>query len=345
MKHALLTGGGGAIGVHFIAHFLTNTDWHITIIDSFRHKGYKDRIVRVIKDHPDWRDRLTVIQHDLVYPFPDEMVEQIGSVDYIFHLAALSDVFWGQENPVYMFLNNVTATIMLLEYARKVQPEVFWYFSTDEVYGPVLKDEAHKEWSTHRPSNTYAASKAACEDVCHSYWRGYDVPVIISNTMNNFGEMQAPSKFPAMIQHKIERGETVTIHGNEEEIGSRFYIHSRNAADAVLYIINNFPVKHHLIGELDEPDRYHIVGDTRYTNLELAQTIAKLMDKPLKYELKDFHKDNPAHDIHYGLQDNKLRPHGWKQPTTTEDSLKSTIDWQQGKEYPEDKEWLEAYKL
>lgn len=338
MKRVLLTGGGGAIGVHVIAHLMHQTDWEVVVLDSFHHKGYKDRIRRVTRNHPTWPERLTVIQHDLTCPINPHLSQRIGHIDHILHLAALSDVFWGQENGEYIVKNNINSTLTMLEYARTIDPETFLYFSTDEVYGPVRKGEAHAEWSTHRPSNAYAASKAASEDICYAWWRaGWVKRLILTNTMNNFSEMQAPSKFPAMIQQKLERSETVTIHGNEQEIGSRFYIHSRNAADALLYILTKLPAHEHVTGELDEPDRYHIVGDTNYDNLELAQTIAKLMDKELKYELVDFHKDNPAHDIHYGLQDNKLRPHGWQQPVSTEDSLKNVIDWQQ-----RNPEWMEA---
>jgi dTDP-glucose 4,6-dehydratase len=336
MKRVLLTGGGGAIGAHFIAHFMQNTDWEVVVLDSFRHKGYRDRIKSVCKTNPEWWSRISIIHTDLVCPISKALRLQIGNVNYILHLAAMSDVFFSVENPAYVIKNNIDSTLMLLEYAKETPHDVFLYFSTDEVYGPVEKGKAHKEWATHRPSNAYSASKAASEDICYAYWRKGDANLVITNTMNNFGEMQAPSKFPAMIQTKLEKGEPIIIHGNEKEIGSRFYLHSRNAADAILYILNNLTPAKHKTGEIDEPDRYHVVGEVCLTNLELAQRIGRLMGKELKYELEDFHKDNPAHDIHYGLEDNKLRSSGWKQPLDFDESMKNTIDWQQ-----KNKEWLE----
>jgi dTDP-glucose 4,6-dehydratase len=335
MKTVLITGGAGSIGIHIIAHICHNIDWNIVVLDSFRHKGYMERITRTLKDHPDWKSRLRIIQTDLTCPINPQMIKEIGHIDYVFHLAALSDVFFSVENPVYTIQNNVNSTLVMLEYARVAKPEQFIYFSTDEVYGAVHKGEAHKEWDTHRPSNAYSASKAACEDICHAYWRGYDVPLIITNTMNNFGEMQSSSKFPVIVQKKVEAGEVVTIHGNEKETGTRFYIHSRNVADALLHIVK-LGVKHHEIGLIDEPYRYHIVGDECLSNLDMAQIIAVLMAKELKYEMVDFHKDNPAHDIHYGLQDNKLRASRWKQPVDFKTSMKNTIEWQK-----ENREWIE----
>jgi len=289
----------------------------------------------MLKSHPDWESRLTIIQHDLVCPIPPEMEARIGHIDYVLHLAAISDVFLSIENPVYTVQNNVNSTLTMLEYARKVKPEQFIYFSTDEVYGPVERGKAHREWDTHRPSNPYSASKAASEDICYCYWRSFGVPVIITNTMNNFGEMQSQSKFPVIVQKLVEKGETVTIHGNEKEAGTRFYIHSRNAADAVLRILEEGP-KQHEPGVIDEPHRYHIVGEACLTNLEMAETVAELMGKELKYKVEDFHSHNPGHDIHYGLENNNLKALGWKEPVPFKESLKNTILWQQ-----ENKEWIE----
>ena len=82
------------------------------------------------------------------------------------------------------------------------------------------------------------------------------------------------------------------------------------------------------MGEVDEPKRYNIVGDKALSNLELAQTIADLMGKELKYELQDFHKDNPAHDIHYGLDGNKLKELGFTPSKSLEECLAEVIEWQ-----------------
>jgi len=327
MKRILITGAAGSIGVNVVSHILTTTDWEVIVLDSFRHKGYRERITRIVSDHPEWDSRIKQFQHDLVCPIFPEMIKEIGQVDYILHLAALSDVFFSVENPVYTIQNNVNSTLTMLEYARIAKPEMFLYFSTDEVGGSVEKGTAHKEWMTHKPSNAYAASKAACEDICYAYWRSYDVPVVITNTMNNFGFMQSGSKFPVMVQKKVEAGEVVTIHGNESEIGTRFYIDSRISAEALLFIIG-LGAYHHKIGVVDELNRYNIVGERAVSNLSLAQTIANLMGKPLKYELVDFHRDQPAHDIHYGLDGTKLASLGFKPSKNLETCLAEVIEWQ-----------------
>lgn len=326
----LVTGIGGAIGVHMLAHIMHNTNWDVVGIDSFRHKGYYDRLTRVCQNHPDWLERIQIISHDLVAPLTDRQIEELGVIDYIINLASLSDVQGSIDDPVPFIRNNSDLMLNILEAARIIKPSVFLHFSTDEVYGSAPRDGGHEEWSTILPSNPYSASKAAQEAYAIAYWRSFNVPVIITNTMNNFGEMQGATKYPAMVQSRITNGEKVTVHAaSDGQIGTRYYLHSRNTADAVLFILKNLKPYLHRAGEIDRPDRYNIVGDKQVDNLEMAQTIAKLMGKELDYELVDFHSKQPGHDLHYGLNGDKLNKLGWKSPMSFEESMKNTIEWQQ----------------
>lgn len=327
-KRILMTGISGSIGCHFFAHIMHNTDWHVIGVASFRHKGWADKITEMLDNHPDWQDRLTMITHDLIGPFSELTKSKIGNVDYIINLASLSDVEASIQEPRYFIENNVSLITNILEFAREVKPETFIQISTDEVFGPTDGIEGYKEWSPIVPSNPYAASKACQEAISIAYWRTYNVPLIITNTMNNFGEMQQHSKFPVMIQKKIMNNESVTIHGREGDIGSRSYIHSRNFADAILFILKNLPPYLHTPDTVDKPDRYNIAGDKQLDNLELAKLIAKSMGKELTYELKDSQFSRPGHDKHYGLDDSKLKSKGWKSPVSFEVSLNNVIQWQ-----------------
>jgi dTDP-glucose 4,6-dehydratase len=148
--------------------------------------------------------------------------------------------------------------------------------------------------------------------------------------MNNFGEMQAPSKFPAFIQQCIEHDSFIPVHASHSgEIGSRYYIHSRNSADAILFILNNIKPVIHGAGEIDRPIRLNIVGDRQIDNMELVHIIAGLMGKKANAGLVYFHDNNPGHDLHYGLDGSRMKELGWKSPVSFEESMKNTIEWQQ----------------
>lgn len=338
MKKVLLTGISGSIGIHTLSQIMKNTDWEVIGTDSFRHRGFSDRLTQHFKVHPEDQKRVTIVTHDLVAPFSEFTKKKIGRVDYIINMASLSDVQASIENPVEFIQNNVSLVLNMLEYAREVKPEVFIQISTDEVYGAVSKNSSgHREWDAIVPSNPYSASKAMQEAACISYWRSYGVPLIITNTMNNWSEMQSASKYPVMVQKAIMKGDKVTVHASESgEIGSRVYIHSQNFANALIFLIKNCPPYLHEPEGVDKPDRYNIAGDKQLNNLELAQLIAKLMGKELKYEVVNFHSTRPGHDLHYGLDSSKLKTLGWKPPVGFEESLKNVIEWQL--KHPE---WIE----
>ena len=164
-KKLLCTGVSGSIGVHFLAHIFHHTDWDVVGIVSFRHRGESDKIEMMLKYHPDWRSRLTIIPHDLIGPFSERMKEKIGKIDYVINLASLSDVEASIKDPVTFIQNNVWSTLNMLEYARGADLEAFVQFSTDEVFGPCEEGQRFKEWDAIVPSNPYAASKASQEAI------------------------------------------------------------------------------------------------------------------------------------------------------------------------------------
>lgn len=315
MTKVLISGASGLIGSHVLAYFLERTDWDITCIASWRHKGNPLRITSnsAYKKH---KDRVTILTHDLTGVIPD-----IGDYDFICHIASLSHVETSVRDPVNFIENNVSITLQMLEYARKHPPKAFILFSTDEIAGSVESGASIDEWATPLPRNPYASSKLCEEAIAQGYYHTYKVPVIITNTNNAIGAMQDEEKFLPKIIKAVSAGEEVTIHTNGGQLGSRFYNPVTNMADALLFILKNLPPN---IGA-DRPDKYNIGGGKQLTNLELAQVVAKAMGKPLKYKLVDVSAVRPAYDQHYPQGGDKLVSLGWSPPVTFEEELNKII--------------------
>lgn len=323
MKRILLTGAGGFMGSHILRHLLINTDWHIVCLDSFRHKGLTDRISSALEGLDN--SRITVISHDLTVPISPIMAGRIGQIDYVINTASESHVDRSIEEPRDFIENNVQLILTMLDYIREYPVEKFIQISTDEVYGPAGADHKHKEGEPHKPSNPYSASKSAQEAICYAYWRTYGLPICITNTMNIIGELQDSEKYVIKTIKQVMNGETVTVHAAADgTIGSRFYIHARNQADALLFILRNIDFNRYGNGDIT---RYNVVGDIEVNNLELAKKIAAYVGKPLKYKLVDFHTSRPGHDLRYALDGSKLAAAGWKAPLSLWDSLQQTVEW------------------
>lgn len=330
MKKILLTGAAGFVGSHVLSHLLKHTNYKIVCLCSWKHRGAPYRILDD-RNYQENKDRVTIVTHDLISPLTEDVKRQIGKPNIILNIASESHVDRSITEPVSFIKNNVDLVLNMLEFAREVKPELFLQFSTDEVYGQAPLGINHKEWSSILPSNPYSASKSCQEEIAISYWRTYGVPLIITNTMNVFGERQDKEKFVQLCIDKIEHGEEITIHGypDGKTAGSRFYIHARNVADAVLHIVHN--VKPRMYPGVDRPERFNIVGEVEKDNLTMAQIIAGFVGKELKYKLVDFHSSRPGHDCRYALDGSKLAKIGWKPRVAFEQSLKKVVDFALGR--------------
>jgi dTDP-glucose 4,6-dehydratase len=341
----LFTGHGGFVGHHCLEYFLEHTDWELICIDSFRHKGTCRRVVEVSEDNP----RVKTYKHDLSAPIDRQLENlilnrkminsndfgsQTDDIDLIINMASESAVERSTQDPVACVRNNVDLTLNMLEFARKCPGlKQFIQISTDEVYGEAPPDGVHKEWSTIMPSNPYAASKAAQEALAISYWRTYNLPIVISNTMNLIGERQDPEKFLPKIISFVAQGKEMPIYGDSEDsIGSRIYLHAKDMADALIFLAAREPKLYSDFVESGKtwearPDRFNIVGDEEINNLELARMVAEIMSKDLKYKLIPSESARPGYDRRYGLDGSKISDLGWRHPLGLRKSLDQIVRW------------------
>lgn len=337
----LITGGAGFIGSHIVEHILRNTDWEIVSLDRLNVSGNYNRFT----DMDCWSKeghRVKPIVHDLRCTVNDQVAAQIGEVDYILHLAASTHVDRSISDPMGFVLDNVVGTTNVLQFARQQKNlKTFLYFSTDEVFGPAPEGTAYKEWDRYNSGNPYAAAKAGGEEMVLAFANTYRLPCIITHTMNVYGERQHPEKFIPMTIKKILQGEKILIHSNKDrtKAGSRFWIHGRNVAGAILFLLN-LKREDYLGNEFKGADKYNIVGEKEIDNLTMAQLIHGFIfeDKitnPLNYEMTDFHSSRPGHDLRYGLNGEKMKYLGWSLPVNFEESLRKTIQW-----YLKHKNWL-----
>lgn len=312
----LITGAAGFIGSHVVADIIENTDWHVTIIDRLDCSGNLNRLDELgAAKHP----RIKFVYHDLRGEINDLLATQLGSFDYILHLAASTHVDRSIIDPMAFVFDNVVATGYMLQFARKSGCQKFICFGTDEIFGPAPMGVRYKEWDRYKSGNPYAATKAGAEELAIAFHNTYGVPVIATHTMNVLAEMQHPEKYAPSTIRKVVLGETVKVHAYPDlkRAGSRFYIDAKHVANALRFLLEH--------GEIGE--KYNIVGAKETDNLQLAHMIADAVGKPLEYELVDFHSSRKGHDPRYALDGTKLANMGWKHPCTLEETVCRLVQW------------------
>lgn len=141
------------------------------------------------------------------------------------------------------------------------------------------------------------------------------------NCMNAIGEWQDKEKFLPKLVWKIATGQEMEIYGEPGKIGTRFYLHCKTIADALLHITKLSSITY------DRPPRYNIVGNLELNNLEMAQYVASIIGKPLNFKLIPAEAARKGYDKRYWLDGQKLAACGWKPPEDTLESIKKVVEW------------------
>ena len=202
--------------------------------------------------------------------------------------------------------------------------------------------------------NPYSASKASAEQLVRSYANTYELPCVVTNTMNIIGERQDKEKFMPLVINKVLSGDLLSIHANSDctQAGSRHYFHARNITAALIFILERTS---ELLCPHDAGSGvFNIVGELETDNLTFAKMICSAVNKvrekqysnyhsdglelSLNYEMVDFHSSRPGHDMRYALSGDKLKGMGFKYPVTLQESVDKVVEWTLR---PENKRWLE----
>lgn len=275
MTTLMMTGATGFAGRAVVNHVLNSTDWRIV---SFQ------REVGIFGN-----ERIEEWEWDIREP--DNSQAAVSGEAYFLHLGADVHALRSLIYPESFVRTNVLGTVNVLDLARQANVSIFAYVSTGEVFGG--RDEGYSnEDDPFRPSNPYAASKAAGELLVQAYGRSFGLPTLIVRSMNLFSMDQTdPSKFVPIVRNHIESGMTLKIHAQDGKPGVRQWLHVTAFASQLVDLL-----KKGTVGK-----SYHLVGE-ELTSLAVAERVAAEMGKPLKYELVRMPK---THEHRYALAVNR----------------------------------------
>ena len=230
----------------------------------------------------------------------------------IFHFAAQSHVDNSFENALSFTIDNTHATHVLIEACRRHIPDVeFIHFSTDEVYGESKKDEPFTEdEGVLRPTNPYAASKAAAEMIVRSYIESFNMNIKVIRCNNVYGPKQYPEKLIPKFKRLLREGKPCTIHGKNCANIKRAFMHVDDVVNAVDIVWKRGT--HGVI--------YNIASDDELTVIEVTHFIIETVIGTTDYDnWITYVEDRPFNDTRYFICADKLKSIGWRQEKTRED--------------------------
>ncbi|MBI5700646.1 dTDP-glucose 4,6-dehydratase [Candidatus Saganbacteria bacterium] len=315
----LVTGGAGFIGSNFIRYILSkHPDYKVINFDSLTYAGNLDNL-KDIDSNPNY----SFVKGDICNA--EDVESAISGVDAIVNFAAESHVDRSIASAGSFIQTDVYGAYILLEAVKKHKIGRFLHISTDEVYGSI-KEGSFTESHTISPNSPYAASKAGGDLIVRSYFKTFDLPLIITRSSNNYGPCQYPEKFiPLFITNALE-GKKLPLYGD-----------GKNVRDW-LYVLDNCEGLDLVLHKGREGEVYNIGGGNEKQNIEIVNII--LSELGLSQSILEYVKDRPGHDRRYSLSIEKIKKElGWEPKAKFEQGLIDTINW-----YKNNQDWWKKIK-
>ena len=312
-KVVLITGGCGFIASNFLLYMVPKyTNIQFINIDKVDYCSTVNGLKHLENCRNYWFYPTNISNCSFI-----EYILNHHKVDTIIHFAAQSHVDNSFGNSICFTQDNVLGTHYLLETTRKYgKIQRFIHVSTDEVYGEVSLAETSSEKSLLNPTNPYAASKAAAEFIVKSYYKSYQIPIIITRGNNVYGPGQYPEKLIPKFILQLIHNKKMTIHGNGSNI--RNFIYVEDVARAFEKILFNG-----IISEI-----YNIGTDNEHSVIDIAKRLhSQLSIQKELNECIEYVEDRLFNDFRYCVDSNKLLELGWRTEVDFEEGLKRTIDW------------------
>ncbi|MFA5050819.1 MAG: dTDP-glucose 4,6-dehydratase [Patescibacteria group bacterium] len=320
MKKILVTGGAGFIGSNFIHYiFKKYKNYQIVNLDKLNYCGNLENL-KDIEKNPNYK----FIKGDICDKNLIDNLLKNEKPDAIINFAAMTHVDRSILDAEEFIKTNILGVQILLEASKKYKISRFIQISTDEVYGSILKGK-FKETDILDPSSPYSASKASAELLALSYFKTYNLPVLITRSSNNYGPFQYPEKLIPLFVTNLLEGKKVPIYGDGKQVRDWLYVLDNSIAiDLVLHKGK--------IGEI-----YNIGGNSEKENIEITKNIFKILGK--NESSIEYVKDRLAHDRRYAIDSSKIKKLGWKPEYKFSEALKITVDW-----YKNNQSWWQRIK-
>jgi dTDP-glucose 4,6-dehydratase len=327
-----VVGGAGFIGSAFIRHIYSLDKYNILNYDLLTYAANPSALIQIQNGL-----NYSLVHGDII-DFEKLSVNLCKfEPNVVINFAAETHVDRSISNPLNFINTNVLGTTTLLRACSKYLSENkkiiknFKYIqvSTDEVFGDLeMGQPAFTEKSVISPSSPYSASKASADLIIKAWMRTYNFPAIITHCSNNFGPFQHSEKFIPTIIRSIVNNEPIPIYGDGKQIRDWLYVEDHVKALTAIFEMAS-------VGST-----YNIGGDNERTNLDLVNTLIKIVldqskeysefteEKILRNNLIKHIADRPGHDIRYAVNSSKLQNElGWKPSSDFEGNLAKTVEW------------------
>jgi len=307
---ALVTGAAGFIGSHLCERLLSENRDVVGVdsFDDFYDPNIKRRNINACLKNKNFQ----LVEADIRDVDAMDTIIADG-IDTIVHLAARAGVRPSIAQPLLYSDVNINGTLVLLEAAKKHKVNKFIFGSSSSVYGNNKKVPFSENDNVDFPISPYAATKKACELICHTYHSLYDISIMCLRFFTVYGPRQRPDLAIHKFSRLIEQGKSIPVYGDGTMMRDFTYIND---------IING------VIASMRNCTGFNIYNLGESRPIAVNDLIDK-MEKALgKKAMKEYLPPQPG-DVERTYADvaKAVRELGYNPATPIEEGLARFVEW------------------
>lgn len=325
----LVTGGAGFIGSAVVACLSAHARGEVVNVDKLTYAGSVDSLEGVASSAGYSFECV-----DICDPLRLDLVFERYRPAAVIHLAAETHVDRSIDNPDEFLRTNLFGTANLLQASLRFYRGLprqdarsfrFVHVSTNEVYGDLESGgAAFTEQSRYAPSSPYSATKAGSDHLVRAWYRTYGLPVIVTNSSNNFGPRQYPEKLIPHTILSLLANRPVPVYGDGTQV--RDWIYVEDHARALFTVLREGAV-----GET-----YNIGAHSTQRNIDVVRAICAMLENsaPRTHGREPYESlitlvaDRPGHDVNYAIDASKImRDLAWRPRESFASGLEKTVRW------------------
>ncbi len=318
-----VTGGAGFIGSHFIRYILRKYPWALILnYDKLTYAGDLRRLKDIAGN-----SRTKFLKGDIADFQRLRRAITLFRPQYLVNFAAETHVdrsiYCGTEEFV---TTNIEGVRSIADAVRMASPHIKKYLevSSIEVYGslPSRFKRGFREEDRLSPQSPYAATKAAGDLLCLSYFSTFNLPVVVAICANNYGPFQHPEKFIPFFVLRLMEGKKLPLYGDGRHVRNWIYVLDTCAA-LERCLFRGTP------GQI-----YNVGTKENLQNIEIARMILRYFGKDDSWI--EFVEDRPADIRFHAIDSGKIeKEFEWRPHFSFSDAFLETMRW-----YKEHKSWL-----
>lgn len=305
---AMVAGGAGFIGSNLMDALLAEGH-KVVCVDNF-FIGTRRNIAH-LKDHP----QFVFYEQDLTDLDAVKRIFQDEEVDFVFHMAANSDIQASAKAPEVEYRNTYTTTFSILEAMRVSGVKNLFFCSTSAVYGDAQGAKMDENYAPLLPVSYYGACKLGCEGLVSAYTYMNGFHSLVFRFPNVIGPRLTHGAIFDFMKRLQENPKSLTILGDGQQC--KPYLHVADLVGCILRFAKGIP----------EGVALYNVGDETQS---VVSDIAKIVCREMGLQDVEFHYtggrcgwkgDVPvfAYDL------SKIHAAGWRASMTSDEAVAQTV--------------------